>query len=162
TLGFVPGAGGTYRLPRLVGQSAAIELITTGKRLKAQEAASKGMVDKVEDGDLVASACRLIREGEEKRVVRDVRPRVPSAAELDAAAGTALRKARGAHAVAEAIAVVRRATDDAQTALQNERQTFLNLRRGAQSQALRHLFLAERAASRPPEGARSRSVSRVG
>lgn len=162
TLGFVPGAGGTYRLPRLVGQSEAIELITTGKRLKAKEAASKGMVDKVEDGDLVASACRLIREGVQKRVLRDLPARVSSPAELDAAAGTALRKARGAHAVAEAIAVVRRATDDAQTALQNERQTFLNLRRGAQSQALRHLFLAERAASRPPEGARSRSVSRVG
>jgi len=55
-LGILPGAGGTQRLPRLVGVARAIALIAAGRRVGAKEAATLGMVDRVVEGDLLAAA----------------------------------------------------------------------------------------------------------
>jgi 3-hydroxyacyl-CoA dehydrogenase len=163
TLGLVPGAGGTFRLPRLVGPATAIGLITSGRRVKAEEAVRLGMVDAVEDGDLIAAARRLIAGGLKKRIVRELPARSDSEADIDTAEEAALRKATGAIAVAEAIAAVKASlTAKVEEALASEREASLRLRRGPQSQALRHLFLAERAASRPPAGATARAISKVG
>ena len=49
-LGLIPGAGGTQRVPRLTGAEKAIEIITTGRHVKAAEAAEMGLIDKVEEG----------------------------------------------------------------------------------------------------------------
>jgi 3-hydroxyacyl-CoA dehydrogenase len=163
TLGLIPGAGATFKLPRLVGVATAIGLITSGRRVKAEGAARLGMVDAVEPGDLIAAAQRLIADGPKKRVLSDLPVPSDSDANIANAEQAALRKAAGAAAVAEAIEAVKTsATVDAETALAAERETSLRLRRGPQSQALRHLFLAERAAARPPEGATVRAVSKVG
>ncbi len=96
TLGLVPGAGGTFRLPRLVGPATAIGLITSGRRVKAEEAVRLGMVDAVEDGDLIAAARRLIAGGLKKRILRELPARSDSEADIDTAEEAALRKAAGA------------------------------------------------------------------
>ncbi len=59
TLGFIPGNGGTQRLPRLTGLASAIDLVTSGRRIDALEAARLGIVDRVVDGDVVAAALAL-------------------------------------------------------------------------------------------------------
>src|SRR6202008_4734787 len=62
TLGILPGAGGTQRLPRLVGVEPALQMITTGTPVDAAKAAKIGLVDKVADGDVVAAAVAFARE----------------------------------------------------------------------------------------------------
>ena len=56
TLGIVPGASGTVRTPRLAGVEAAVELVTTGRPVKAAKALAMGLVDAVVTGDLRAGA----------------------------------------------------------------------------------------------------------
>src|SRR5882762_193647 len=60
-IGLIPGAGGTQRLPRLVGAAKALEMITTGKAIGAVEAAEIGVLDQVVDGDLLAGALAFAR-----------------------------------------------------------------------------------------------------
>ncbi len=57
-LGIVPGAGGTQRLPRLIGIPAAIDLIATGRIASASEALKLGIVDRIESGDLARGGHR--------------------------------------------------------------------------------------------------------
>src|SRR5262245_26236709 len=61
TLGILPGAGGTQRLPRLVGVEPALQMITTGAFIDAAKAAKIGLVDKVAEGDVVAAAVEFAR-----------------------------------------------------------------------------------------------------
>ena len=164
TLGLIPGAGGTVRLPRLVGVATAIGLISTGRRVPAGEARGLGMIDGIVAGDVVGAACELLaRSAIGKNVVLE-RPVIPSPPGETEAAGTAARKqARGSQAVLASIdAVGRAASQPAGEALRHERETSLRLRRGEQSQALRHLFLAERAAARAPENARPLAIATAG
>src|SRR5260221_5369129 len=60
TLGIIPGAGGTQRLPRLIGMAASIDLITSGRRADASEALKLGIADIIADGDLLESARNLL------------------------------------------------------------------------------------------------------
>src|SRR6266566_3284801 len=61
-LGLIPGYGGTQRLPRLIGESRATEMILTGRTLDAQEAARIGLVNRLVDGDLVETGISFARE----------------------------------------------------------------------------------------------------
>jgi enoyl-CoA hydratase len=61
-LGLIPGYGGTQRLPRLIGESRATEMILTGRTLDAQEAARIGLVNRLVDGDLVETGIAFARE----------------------------------------------------------------------------------------------------
>lgn len=61
-LGLIPGYGGTQRLPRLIGEARALELIMTGRSVDAQEALSFGLVNRVVEGDLLAAAYAFARE----------------------------------------------------------------------------------------------------
>jgi enoyl-CoA hydratase len=61
-LGLIPGAGGTQRLPRLVGRSRALDIMLTARQVGADEAAAIGLVDRLTDGDAVKAALDLAGE----------------------------------------------------------------------------------------------------
>ena len=61
TLGMLPGAGGTQRLPRLIGMAKSVQVICSGKRYKALEALKLGMIDTIAEGDLKAFALEFAK-----------------------------------------------------------------------------------------------------
>lgn len=145
TLGIMPGAGGTQRLPRLTGRETAVELICAGTRVKAAEAARLGMIDAVATHDLLSSAIEYLhRLGQTKRRVtdREVPPDAPTYAK---SAAEAVRKGRNRPHVrlaAEAVDYCGRVP--VAEGLARERATFQELRVSREAFALRHLFFAER------------------
>jgi 3-hydroxyacyl-CoA dehydrogenase len=152
TLGFIPGAGGTQRLPRLAGISKAIDIVASGRRLSAAEAAELGIIDEIVQGNLLESAAAFAASrAAEKRRIRDrAIPGEPPSA-IAEAEDRALRKAAGKGWIAEAIhAVKMAAVRPIDEALVHERAVFQRLRVGEEAFALRHLFFAERAAGRIP------------
>src|SRR5262245_4133185 len=166
TLGIIPGAGGTQRLPRLVGTAVAIEMISSARRVKAAEALRLGMLDAVVEGDLRAAAVRHAREmASRKRRLRDLPLPEERAEAVETAAANALARGKGRAAIAEAVAAVR---DSARLpfseALAKERATFQRLRESEEAAALRYLFFAEREAARVSglEAAKPRPVHQVG
>ncbi|WP_274424955.1 3-hydroxyacyl-CoA dehydrogenase NAD-binding domain-containing protein [Chelativorans sp. YIM 93263] len=147
-LGLIPGAGGTFRLPRLIGAAAALRLMAEGRRLDAEEALSMGLVDAVSH-DLQGAAIALAQQ-----LADD--PKTAAAARADRedfehTAEKVLRRARGADALAALVEAVRDSfrQDDA-TAQKEAQRRFQELRSGDQSAAMRHLFFAERKAARLP------------
>src|SRR5438105_7893797 len=61
-LGLIPGYGGTQRLPRLIGEARALEIILTGRTVEAEEAEGIGLVNRIAEGDLFDTGARLARE----------------------------------------------------------------------------------------------------
>lgn len=151
TLGFIPGNGSTQRLPRLAGLAAAIDLVTSGRRMDAEAALAFGIVDDVVEGDVVAAALARARAGGlTKRPVRGREvPPEPEAA-IAAAEGKARERQRRMPWIADALAVLQLArTAPFDEALAEERRVFERLRMAEPAFALRHLFFAERAAAKP-------------
>lgn len=140
SLGLVPGAGGTQRLPRLIGLAPALALISEGKAISAEEALALGLVDALaEDARTAALTLPL--------PARTAPSLSPDAAVLAAATAKVARQARGQIAPLEAIDCVGAATRmTLEQGLAFERETFLRLRDSDQARALRHLFFAERQA----------------
>ncbi|GMG83520.1 hypothetical protein LNKW23_27330 [Paralimibaculum aggregatum] len=165
TLGIVPGAGGTVRLPRLVPAEVAVEMVTSGRRVGAGEAASLGLLDRVAEEDLEAAAIAFAGGIAGRPLPAPLASRAPvSRPGPGFWAAEAARLAQGAGAPGHALACLRRAVEtEAAAALAFERQTFLALRDAAEARALRHVFFAERAAAKPPElgGARPHPLRRV-
>ncbi|WP_186418203.1 3-hydroxyacyl-CoA dehydrogenase NAD-binding domain-containing protein [Bosea sp. CS1GBMeth4] len=166
-LGLVPGAGGTQRLPRLVGAVAALDLIATGRMVGADEALRLGLVGRIAAGDLREKAIAFAREHIRRRPSRvSLQPvQTPPASEWQAATDKVRREAKGRIAPLKAIELVEASIalpfDEGQPI---ERKAFFELMVSDQSRALRHLFLAEREASKLPElaGVAPREISRVG
>ena len=165
-LGIIPGAGGTQRMPRLTGVAKAIELISSGRRVAAEEAQRIGLIDAVAEGDLRAFAIDFARSlAGRKRRIRDLP--VPSAQEdaVTQAVQAAERAGKRNPAIREAVKIIQRAAvlpiDDA---LAEERAVFQRLRVSETAAAMRYLFFAERAAGRLADGdkAKPRDVVRVG
>ena len=93
TLAIIPGAGGTQRLPRLVGKSRAKDLILTGRRLSAEEAERMGLVNRIaEPGQLEACATELAQQiaGNGPVAVRAAKAAIDQGCELDLPAGLEL------------------------------------------------------------------------
>ena len=114
-LGLIPGAGGTQRLPRLVGMDRAMAMILSGEPVPAQQALADGLIDEIVEGDLTAAAVafarRVLAEKRPLRRVRDLEGKIEPLranpekfAEL-AAANT--KRSRGLHAPARAIEALR-------------------------------------------------------
>ncbi|MEU3657091.1 3-hydroxyacyl-CoA dehydrogenase NAD-binding domain-containing protein [Streptomyces sp. NPDC032161] len=163
SLGMIPGAGGTQRLPRIVGTARAIELVCGTRRVKAAEALELGIVDALADGDLRDFAVSYAATTATKRVL--ISQPVPSgpADAVDATAQTALSRGKGRpHVVAAVGAVLLASAVGAPEALRHERAEFNRLRLGSEASALRHLFFAERATAREYRRTGTREVRRVG
>ncbi|SEO05063.1 3-hydroxyacyl-CoA dehydrogenase [Gemmobacter aquatilis] len=144
TLGLIPGAGGTQRLPRLVGIKVALEMIVEGKAISAAKGQAIGLVDLVAN-DPMAAALTF----DAPAVIADQRP-APSADAEAVQAMHAQIKRRFAGQIAPAIAidlVSSSATLPLAEGLTQERAAFLTLRTSPQAAALRHVFFAERAAA---------------
>lgn len=154
-LGVVPGAGGTQRLPRLVGMETALSMIPQGRSLKAAAAADAGLVDALDDDPVTAACVADLAAALVRPPVSTMPPPVAAPEAVVAARKTAAKKMRGQRAPAEAIALVElTATTDFEAGLAQERACFLELRTSIECAALRHVFFAERAA-RPPASVRA-------
>ncbi len=144
TLGIVPGAGGTQRLPRLIGLVPALSLIAEGRRIPASEAFELGLVDALAE-DVLAAAEGL--ELPQRPATGALPPPAPDADAIAAAHALANRRAAGQIAPHKAIGLVEAACRlPLHEGLALERATFLDLKTSDQAAALRHVFFAERAA----------------
>jgi len=168
TLGLVPGASGTVRTPRLAGVAAALEMIATGRPVKAAAAKAMGLLDAVIPGDLLPGAVAFARQALMQPLPPPVsaRPVAPVGPGFwDEQAAALASRARGEIAPLRALACIRAAADTSfAEAMAFERDTFLALRGSDQAAALRAVFFAERAAPRPPhlKDAAARPIRKAG
>jgi 3-hydroxyacyl-CoA dehydrogenase len=165
TLGIVPGGGGTQRTPRLAGMLAALELVTTGRRISAGEAVSLGLVDEIAE-DVREAAFRLaaaLAEHGDLRRAGELPIPLFDAAAFDEAVVAVGKRAKSLIAPRRAAEAVRIAAEQSfSDGMAREAEITLELRYSPQARALRHLFLAERRAGRPPAGAVARKLERIG
>lgn len=147
-LGNIPGAGGTQKLPRLIGGPKALDIILSGKPFGADTALKDGLAEAI-CNDFEAALTQIQTRAAKGLPRNRVRDRaVPGTAdELDIAAAPHLRRARGALATTAAVEAVRKAyTTPIDEALAWERDTFTRLNTSSEARAQRHLFFAEREA----------------
>jgi 3-hydroxyacyl-CoA dehydrogenase len=160
-LGLLPGAGGTQRLPRVVGAAKALDMIVSGAPIKAEEAFKLGYCSKLVEGDLVAGAVAFAREvvasGAARPKIRDsaVDPAsMPGGADVFfAQAREHIAKTyRGYPAPMKNLecveAAVKKPFDEG---MKVERTLFEELLGSTESASLRHAFFAERAAAKIPD-----------
>ncbi len=167
-LGLMPGAGGTQRLPRLVGLEAALNMILSGEPVNAERALELGLVDELAEGDLIGTAVAFAearaRSGEALRRSSDleVPPPKDASALLETAKARFLRRARGLIAPAHCLESVANALNMPFAAgVARERELFIECRESEQSKAQRHLFFAEREAAKVPGVGRDTPVSKI-
>ena len=160
-IGLLPGAGGTQRLPRIVGVEKALEMVTSGVHVRAQDALAMGLIDELvpEDGlraGAIAFARKVVAEAGPLRKVRDQNEKVEAARgkpELFAAFRRAnARKFRGFQAPEANIRCIEAAVElPFDEGLAFERKLFEELMHGEQSAAQRYYFFASRKAWNVPD-----------
>ncbi len=177
-LGLLPGAGGTQRLPRVVGVPKALDMMTSGDPIGADEALAAGLVDLVVEGagvdalrsGAVAFAGAKAAEGAELTRIRDrddlLLPHRDDRSAFDAIRAKIARKTRGFLAPEYNIRCIEAAVDQPfDEGLATERTLFGELMSGTQSAAQRYAFFAERAANKIvglPRDTPTRPIERVG
>jgi 3-hydroxyacyl-CoA dehydrogenase len=155
-LGILPGAGGTQRLPRVVGLEMALNMIVSGTPVASEKLAKTKLFDQMIDGDLMQGAIAFANKVADARPlpkVRDIRIDYPnyegflqfSRNTVKAMAGPYPAPLKCVEAVAAAV------TRKFEDGLKIERELFLELVQTNESKALRHAFFAERAASKIPD-----------
>jgi 3-hydroxyacyl-CoA dehydrogenase len=152
TLGVIPGAGGTQRAMRLIGLEKALDMIAFGKPLRAPDALKAGLIHAIEDDPV--DAADMVNTEELLCIVPTWELPAPAhdEAAFNAIRDTLAKRSPGQVAPLRAVDVIEQGiTLDFTEAMALERATFLDLKQGDQSRALRHMFFAERAA-KPPKG----------
>lgn len=158
-LGLLPGAGGTQRLPRLTGARKALEMITTGEFVKAEDALEAGIIDVVAQGDNVRTlgleyAAKLADEAKPVRRVRDINDKIATdqGSEVFEEFRKALAsKARGLFSPFKCVDAVEAAfTLPFEEGKKRERELFIECMESPQRDGLVHAFFAERQVSKVP------------
>ncbi|HEY5776270.1 MAG TPA: 3-hydroxyacyl-CoA dehydrogenase NAD-binding domain-containing protein, partial [Xanthomonadales bacterium] len=154
-LGLLPGAGGTQRLPRLIGVEAALAMIMSGDPVGAAKAAASGAVDHVVEGDLLSEAIKfaekLLDSNAPLRRLCDRRVDPASLPDhyFDEFRLANARKTRGYFAPERIILALQAAVElDFEQGMKRERELFNACLVSPESIALRHVFFAEREAAK--------------
>jgi 3-hydroxyacyl-CoA dehydrogenase len=174
-LGLLPGAGGTQRLPRILGPEKALEMITSGRPMRGEEALAQGLVDELEPEEVlragaIAFARKAVAEGRPLVRIRDREDQIapwrgkPELFEAFRRANAG--KFRGQVAPDFIIEAVQAAVEKPfDQGLVLEKQRFFEAAMSPQSQARRYYFFAERTAQKPPdapEGMKPLEVRKAG
>jgi 3-hydroxyacyl-CoA dehydrogenase len=156
-LGLLPGAGGTQRLPRLIGVEAALGMIVSGDPIPAAQAAKGGVIDKIIEGDLlegsIAYAKELAARQAPLRKVRDINVDAGTLAAgfFDAARQRIAKERKNLFAPQRIVdALEAAATLPFEKGMARERELFLQCAQNSQAKALQHVFFAERKAANVP------------
>ena len=155
-LGLLPGAGGTQRLPRLIGLEAALNMIVSGSPAPAARFKGTALIDAIIEGDLLTGALafaeQVLAEQRPKRRARDLKVSDPQAeAFLQFAKNTITATSKNFPAPLRCWeAVAHSVSKPFDEAVRLEREGFMALMNTPESRALRHVFAAERAAAKLP------------
>ena len=151
-LGVLPGAGGTQRLPRVVGAQRALEMMLSGNPVGAEEAEQIGLIDELIDGDLLSGAVAFARAQMDTTPLPRISERQAEGGspELFAAARAGLdRTHKGQYAPGLIVDLAEMATTKSfQEGWDAEAALFMQAKDSPQSRGLRHIFFAEREAGK--------------
>ncbi len=170
-LGLLPGAGGTQRLPRLLGLETALNMVVSGNPVAAAQVAGTPLVDKLIEGDLLqgalAFAQQVLDQNMPLRRSRDLKVKDPHGqAFLQFARNTVGAMAKNFPAPMRCLeAVAASVSKPFDEGVRLEREGFMALMASPESRALRHVFAAERAAAKIPGLAADtplRTIAKVG
>ena len=156
-LGLLPGAGGTQRLPRLIGIEAALGIIVSGDPVPAVQAAQAGVIDKIIETDLLEGALDYARGlADRKAPLRKVRELNVDSSKItagffDEARKRVAKEKKNLFAPQRIVdALEAAATLPFEKGMARERELFLQCAQNSQSKALQHVFFAERKAANVP------------
>ena len=173
-LGIIPGAGGTVRLPRVMGVRKALEMMTSGNPISAGQAFAEGLVDEIVEGDLlsgaIAFAKKVISEDRPLVKIRDLTDKLESAKDdptiFDDFRKSIARKTRGFKAPEVIIRSVEGTVHlPFDGALRNEQELFVQCQSSPEAKAQQYFFFAERQAQKIPDVPRDtpvREIKKVG
>ncbi|NMT62981.1 3-hydroxyacyl-CoA dehydrogenase NAD-binding domain-containing protein [Marinobacter orientalis] len=173
-LGLLPGAGGTQRLPRLTGAQKALEMITTGDFVAAEDALALGILDAVEDDNDIravglAFAQSIADEGKPARRVRDLTDKIEAdkgSEVFEQFRAQLQKKARGLFSPFKCVDAVEAAVNlPFDEGLKRERELFMECMESPQRAGLVHAFFAEREVSKVkglPKDTPVRDIRKVG
>src|SRR5881409_2434857 len=159
-LGILPGAGGTQRLPRVVGVEKALSMMVSGDPIRADEALASSLIDQIVDGDLtaagVAFAEKVLNEKRPLKKIRDLDDKLTTVRgkpEVFASFRKSVaRQTRGFRAPENIVKAVEAAVSlPFETGLKRERELFVELLNSPESKAQRYFFFAEREAAKIPD-----------
>jgi len=156
-LGLIPGAGGTQRLPRLIGAEAALNMIVSGNPVPSEQLKDSALFDEMVEHDLLAGAVafagKVVAERRPLKRVRDIKVSLANAQGFfQFARNTVRAAAKNFPAPPKCVdAVAAAVTLPYEEGARFERESFLQLMLTPESRALRHAFFGERAAAKIPD-----------
>lgn len=163
-VGLIPGAGGTQRLPRLVGMDAAVDMACSGNILKADAMLALGGIDQIAEGDLLAAGMAFAADLPARPTPISARNVAPLDAETLASRHAGLQKrAKGQQSPLLNLEALQWAALPFAEGQPKERARHLELRQSPESRALRHAFFAQRMVSKPEaiSGAKPREIAQI-
>ncbi|MGA8053022.1 MAG: 3-hydroxyacyl-CoA dehydrogenase NAD-binding domain-containing protein [Burkholderiales bacterium] len=169
-LGILPGAGGTQRLPRVLGVETALNMIVSGNPVPSEKLKGTPLFDEFLEGELVAGAIafaqKVVKEGRPLKKVRDIKIDYPNADGFFQFSRNTIRAvAKNFPAPLKCVdAVAAAVSKPFEEGLAYERSLFVELVQTPESKSLRHAFFGERAASKisdASEATPTRNIAKV-